>query len=74
MKKLAISLAGIITLAALLVAGCGQGAPLGETPSSPAAEAPVVDSCVTCHTDKALIQQTASTETVEAPEEASGEG
>ena len=72
MKKLVLLLAGLLLLMLLIAVACNQ-APMPEETSSQVDDE-LVSSCETCHTDKALLQQTVSTEISEKPEEASGEG
>jgi len=75
MRIIILALAGLLLCFMLTSTACngdpnspddgGTKNPDGETLAS---------SCVTCHTDKTSIQQTASTDVSEKPEEASGEG
>jgi mono/diheme cytochrome c family protein len=89
MKRLAFLVIGLLLTAAPVLAGCSQAenavgpaathttaatspATTAETTTSVAAAA--ASSCVSCHTDKAELQATASNEVVAKPTEASGEG
>jgi hypothetical protein len=73
MKKLVVILAGLLLLAVAPFAGCNQAQEPADVATAPPAEGSA-DSCVNCHTDKSLLQQTVSDVVVEKPEEASGEG
>ena len=64
MKKLLIVLAAISTAVIIMITGCGNAPiPPGEETSS----------CVICHSDKEMLQQTATVEE-EAIGETTGEG
>ena len=71
MKKLVLLLAGLLLLMLLIAVACNQV----TTPEEPDSQVgdELVSSCENCHTTKDLLQQTASTEISEKPEEASGE-
>ena len=64
MKQFLIVLAALSMLVIIMVAGCGN------TPVPPGEE---TSSCVICHSDKEMLQQTASVEE-EKTGEISGEG
>jgi cytochrome c553 len=90
MKRLALLIIGLLCLAAAaILVGCGgstespvstttePGASTTATATTAASTAtatPAVSSCVSCHTDKARLQDTATEVVAAAPEEASGEG
>ena len=67
MKRLVFAVGGIVLLTALVAAGCGV------TLFRPAPGV-VVSSCVTCHSDKDLLKQTAAPLEEEKSEATSGEG
>ena len=67
MKRLALIVSGLLFLMPMLAAGCAHEAPPPEPTE-------VVSSCVSCHTDKALLQQTATQVEEEQSEATSGEG
>ena len=71
MKKLVITVPVIIVLIALVTIGCTNKGLIGPAPD---AGDEVVSSCVTCHTDKALLQELAVTEEEATSEETTGEG
>ena len=75
MKKAVIVSAVILMMllaVVVLAAGCTNSGMVGPSPGEDAA---AVDSCVSCHTDKALLKEVASTEPEEEVSEAtSGEG
>ena len=66
MKKLVFIVAGVLFLVLPVVAGCAppSGPPPGEE----------VSTCVTCHSDKDLLKQTASVVEEDKSEATSGEG
>jgi predicted small secreted protein len=66
MKGMLFSIISLALLAALVLAGCAV------TPGPPAGEE--VSTCVLCHTDKDLLQETASVVEEAVSEETSGEG
>ena len=68
MKKVALLVVGFLFLTAIAVAGCAVDI------ASPNPGAEVVSSCVTCHTDKEVLQELAVEEEEEASEETTGEG
>jgi hypothetical protein len=68
MKRLVAALAVISVLMALVVTGCTNKGLVGTVPEE------AVSSCVTCHTDKALLQELAVTEEEAVSEETTGEG
>lgn len=67
MKRLAL-LVAVLLVTPMLVASCTPGAP------SPPHETESVSSCVTCHTDKDMLKQTATVVQEEQSEATSGEG
>jgi cytochrome c553 len=71
MKRLVAAIAVIIVLVALVAIGCTNRGLVGL---SPEAEPAVVNSCVTCHTDKETLQKTATTEEAAKSEATTGEG
>jgi hypothetical protein len=71
MKKLVIAIPAIIVLIALVTIGCTNKGLIGPTPGT---GDEVVSSCVTCHTDKALLQELAVTVEEATSEETTGEG
>lgn len=72
MKKLVIVLVAILVIVVSTAIGCTNTNLIGI---SPGAGQEVVSSCVSCHTDKALLKEVASLEHVEEVSEAtSGEG
>ena len=72
MKKLVTALTVILVLVVSAVIGCTNTNMIGLPPG---AGEEFVSSCVSCHTDKALLKEVASPEHVEEVSEAtSGEG
>ncbi len=71
MKKLVMALAVILVLLALAAVGCTNKGLVGP---SPEAEQGVVSTCVTCHTDKDILREVASTEVTAKSEATTGEG
>ncbi|MFC2007035.1 hypothetical protein ACFLVB_00305 [Chloroflexota bacterium] len=72
MKKLSTALAVILVMVVSIATGCTNTKLTGISPNE-AQE--VVSSCVSCHTDKALLKEVAASEPVhEISEETSGEG
>ena len=72
MKKLVTALTVILVLVVFAAAGCTNTNMIG---SPPGAGEEILSSCVSCHTDKALLQEVASPEYVEEVSEVtSGEG
>ena len=71
MKRLTFAIVGLLSVIALVAVGCGAGGILVTVHD----EVPAVSSCVSCHSDKELLQETAApVEEEEEPEESSGEG
>ncbi|MGB2584435.1 MAG: hypothetical protein WBC89_09845 [Dehalococcoidia bacterium] len=68
MKRLFLLAAGLLFLILLSASGCT------EDTVSPIPGAEVSSSCVTCHTDKELLQQLAVEEEEEGSEQTTGEG
>ncbi|HEY41422.1 MAG TPA: hypothetical protein G4O18_06140 [Dehalococcoidia bacterium] len=66
MKRVSFAVVGLALLAALVLSGCAV------SPGPPAGEE--VSTCVTCHSDKDLLQETASVVEEEVSEATSGEG
>ena len=66
MKKLVFIVAGVLFLVLIIVAGC--------TPVSESEPDEAVSTCVTCHSNKDLLKQTASAVEEEKSEVTSGEG
>ena len=66
MKRILFAVVSLVLLVVLILAGCEV------TPGPPAGEE--VSSCVICHTDKDLLQETASVVEEAVSEETSGEG
>ncbi len=66
MRKLVFIIAGVLLLVLLIVAGC-----VAVSEPAPGEE---VSTCVTCHSDKDLLKQTASVVEEEKSEETAGEG
>ena len=71
MKKLVMAVPVIIVLIALVTFGCTNKELVGPAPK---VGDEVVGSCVTCHTDKALLQELATTKEEATSEETTGEG
>ena len=71
MKRLFMAFAIILVLFALSVIGCTNKELAGTTPE-PGEE--VVSTCVTCHTDKDVLKELATTEEVAKSEATTGEG
>ncbi len=71
MKKLVIAVPVIIVLIALVTIGCTNKGLIGPTPG---AGDEAVSNCVTCHTDKVLLQELAVTEEEATSAETTGEG
>ncbi len=71
MKKLVMAFTVILMLLALSVIGCTNKELVGP---SPEAEQEVVSTCVTCHTDKDVLKELATTEEVAKSEATTGEG
>jgi len=71
MKKLVMAFTVILMLLALAVIGCTNKELVGP---SPEAEQEVVSTCVTCHTDKDVLKELATTEEVAKSEATTGEG
>ena len=68
MRRLAFLAVGFLLLVALAAVGCS-----GER--IPVTDKEIVNSCVSCHSDKELLKQTAApSPEEEPPEESSGEG
>lgn len=68
MKRLAFLIAVGLFLIALAAVGCSKDV-VSPTPGEE-----VASSCVTCHTDKELLEQLAVAEEEEVSEETTGEG
>lgn len=66
MKLLALLFIGLLLAIPITAVGCITEVSIPETK--------VASSCVTCHSDKALLQQTADPVTEEKSEATSGEG
>jgi hypothetical protein len=66
MKRLALTLSWLLLMIPLLAAGC--------TREVPPPQVEVVNSCVSCHSDKDLLKQTATPVEAETSEVTSGEG
>jgi predicted small secreted protein len=66
MKRKLLAVASLVLLIALVLAGCAEalGPPAGEE----------VSTCVICHTDKDLLQETVTAVVEVVSEETSGEG
>jgi len=66
MKRVSFAVMSLVLLAALILSGCTAppGPPAGEE----------VSSCVICHTDKDLLQETVSVVEEVVSEATSGEG
>jgi hypothetical protein len=71
MKKLVMAVAAIVGLLALVAVGCTNKNLVGLSPD---AGQEVISSCVTCHTDKDILQETATEEEAIKSEETTGEG
>jgi hypothetical protein len=65
MKKIVYLLIALLILVIIGITGCNH------TPVPPGEE---TSSCVICHSDKEMLQQTATVEEQHASEETSGEG
>jgi hypothetical protein len=66
MKRLPLVIIGLLLMILILGVAC--------TPKAPAPEAQPVSFCVTCHSDQALLKQTAAPVVVTASAANSGEG
>ena len=66
MKRILFTVVSLVLLTALVLSGCAValGPPAGEE----------VSTCVTCHTDKDLLQETVSAVEEAVSEATSGEG
>ena len=66
MKRISFTVISLVLLTALVLTGCAvaPGPPAGEE----------VSTCVICHTDKDLLQETVSEVEEAVSEETSGEG
>ena len=71
MKRLVAAITIILVLVALVTAGCTNKDLVG--PSLEAGRE-VVSTCVSCHTDKGILQEVATTEEEAKSEATSGEG
>jgi hypothetical protein len=71
MKRLVMAVGVIIGLVALVAVGCTNRDLVGPEPE---AGREIVSSCVTCHTDKDILQETATEEKVAKSEAITGEG
>ena len=71
MKRLVTAFTIILVLLALAAIGCTNKELVGP---SPEAEQEVVSTCVTCHTDKDILREVASTEVAAKSEATTGEG
>jgi cytochrome c553 len=71
MKRLIITTIVLLVIIASTVAGCSNKSLVGPAPE---AEGEVVSTCVTCHTDKATLQELAEEETEAVSTETTGEG
>ncbi|MBN1177280.1 MAG: hypothetical protein JXA51_06330 [Dehalococcoidales bacterium] len=71
MKRLVTAVIVILVLIALAVTGCTNKGLVGPSPGE---EEEVVSTCVTCHTDKDTLKETATTEEVAKSEATTGEG
>jgi len=71
MKRLVLAIGIILVLVALVTIGCTNKGLIGP---SPGAEPEVVSTCVTCHTDKDILQEVATTVEEVTSEATSGEG
>lgn len=66
MKRLVFLVSGLLLVIPILAVGC--------TPEVPPPQTEAVSSCVSCHTDKELLKQTATPVKEETSEATSGEG
>jgi len=71
MKRLLFAVTGVLIIVPLVVVGCIERESVG--PALDDGEV-MTGSCVTCHTDKDLLEQTATQLEEEKSEETSGEG
>ena len=71
MKRLVLAVGIILVLVVLVAIGCTNKELIGP---SPGAEPEVVSTCVTCHTDKDILKEVATTEEEAQSEATSGEG
>ena len=71
MKRLVFITIAALVLVVLAVAGCSEKEPISPTPEE---GEEIVSSCVTCHSDKDLLKQTATVVEEEKSEATSGEG
>jgi len=71
MKRLVLVICIIMVLVTLVAIGCTNKDLVGP---SPEAGQEVVSTCVTCHTDKSILQEVATTEEAAKSEATSGEG
>ena len=70
MKRLVSAVIVILVLVTIAAGGCAEE----EAAVTPEEGEQVVSSCVSCHSDKDLLQQVATPEEKETSEETSGEG
>jgi predicted small secreted protein len=66
MKRISFTVVSLVLLTSLILTGCAV------SPGPPAGEE--VSTCVLCHTDKDLLQETASVVEEVVSEETTGEG
>lgn len=71
MKRLLFAVIGVLILVTIVAVGCVVEEGVGPAPDE---GEEVVASCVTCHSDKDLLKQTATALEEEKSEETSGEG
>lgn len=71
MKRLVTAVATILVVAMLAAGGCTNKSLVSPAPES---EQEIVSSCVTCHTDKDILKEVATTEEKAKSAETTGEG
>ena len=71
MKRLVLAVGIILVLVVLVAIGCTNKELIGPSPET---GQEVVSTCVTCHTDKGILQEVATTEEEAQSEATSGEG
>ena len=71
MKRLVLTIVGVLIFISLLAIGCAEKEPVSPLPKE---GQEIVSTCVTCHTDKGILQEVATTEEEAKSEVTSGEG
>jgi len=71
MKRLVLAIGILLVLGALVAVGCTNKEMVGPSPETGQA---IVSTCVTCHTDKDILQEVATPEEEVKSEATTGEG